>query len=340
MKMCNCLVLLSVMMIFVLSGCQRSVATTADAAVETEAVSSAAVPAQMTMRVRNSETGRIETRPIPVKADPAKMTAPMEDAVPGAPSARYTTQRIRNPETGRIEIRQVPVPDPPRPDRRAARYELSWPIDCSVQAAFAPVRSLIYDRLGLDMLDNPQGEGKLKPEVDYMSAVLKARSAVGVVFEVTLLADSPDACTATITTISQTQPKDFLKTHTEFLKEQINQTLSQPSDETPPALYPKTMVFDQPIDVVAGKIRAWGQQQGFRGSTSGSDQYYRHLSYRSSSNIEFGFSMRLIETNKTKLNIYISNYDGKDEFPMILKSLQETLDQLEEAAAVETGTDG
>jgi hypothetical protein len=304
------------MFLIALSGCQRSAATGDDAAVETEVVSPAAVPAQRTVRVRNPETGRIETRPVRVKATPDEATAAVEEAVPAASPARYTTQRVRDPQTGRIETKRVPVTD---------RYRLSWPLNYSVQTAYIPLSSLIYTQLGLDMLDNPQGEGKLRPEVDYMSAVLKARSAMGVVFEVTLLSDSPETCTATITTSSQTLPKDFLKTHTEFLKEQINQALGQPSDDSSPAKYPKMMIVDQPTDVVAGKISAWGRNQGFRGSGGGSDQYYKHLSYSSSSNIEFGFSMRLIDTNKTKLNIYVSNHQGKDEFPMILKSLEEVL---------------
>jgi hypothetical protein len=369
MKTRNGLILLSLMVLIAMPGCQRSVATGDDAAVGTEGVSSAAEPAQRMVRVRNPETGRIETRPVPAKVDLSKETA-VEEAVPAASSARYTTQRIRDPKTGRIETRQVPVettaktdnpcekeaaappkpdkpdvatkPKPPKPDEFAVR----WEEDCPVQKAFEASAWVLED-LGLaqdltsyttQRVRDPRTgriqvrqvtSGNRSARRDGLSAYLEGHATADIKFAISILLTPPESSVMTITATSATQPEAVLEQQSLHLKEKISEAIAAEPEEPEAVPYPETMLLERPVQPAVDAIYRWAEGQGFEhDSRGGRDQYYRMVTCETGSGIRFEFTLRLVEPERTRLDIEASNYEGKDEFGMIVRGLMETLESI------------
>lgn len=372
MKTRNSLVLLSLMIMMALPGCQRSVATGDDAAAEAQVVSPAAVPAQRTVRVRNPETGRIEIRQVPVKADPAEVTATVEDAVP-APSARYTTQRVRDPQTGRIVTRRVPVETtaetdkpceeepaaPPKPDKPDAaskpkppvlqEFTVRWEENCPVQQAFEAAAWVLED-LGLaqgltdyttQRVRNPRTgrietrqvmSGNRSARRDKLSAYLEGHATADIKFAISILLTPPESSVIMLTATSQTQPEAVLEQQSLHLKERISEAIAaEPAEPAEPQAppYPQTMLLERAVQPVTETLMIWAERQGFKRDTRGErDQYYRVVTCETGSGIRFEFTLRLVEPERTRLDIEASNYEGKDEFGMILRGLMETLENM------------
>lgn len=373
MKTRNVLVLLLLMVLITLSGCQRSVAMGDDAAAETKAISPPAPPAQRTVRVRNPETGRIEIRQVPAKADMAKEAATVEEAMPDTPSARYTTQRIRDPRTGRIETRRVPVETtaetdnpceeetaaPPKPDKPEAaskpkppqlqEFTIRWDEACPVQQAFEAAAWVLED-LGLaqglidyttQRVHNPRTgrietrqvmSGNRSARRDKLSAYVEGQATADIKFAISILLTPPESSVMTLTATSQTQPEAVLEQQSLYLKEKISEAIAaepaEPAD--PPAVpYPQTMLLERAVPAVTDTLMVWADRQGFqRGSRGERDQYYRVVTCETGSGIRFEFTLRLVEPERTRLDIEASNYEGKEEFGMILRGLMETLENM------------
>lgn len=335
MKARICLILLSLMVILPVSGCGRSAQKPEPEPTFAEAPS----PARFTtQRRRNPQTGRIETVRVPVRTE-------ADDEQPYEPDAEAAQPAVRRAAAARARATAEPKPDAPKENH----FKLDWQEPCSVQKAYSAA-CWIFETLGLTdgatQLDrqtiyNPQtgqSETRLVPEQgsdwrwDELSAELKGESTTGMEFEVDFLFLPPESSKITITAAGTTHPEDILKEQAGYLRDRISETIQQePEKEALP--YPETVIFNHPVGAVFDAIYQWAENQGFERGSSGQDKYYKSINCEAGSGIRFRFTLRLIGPDKTKLDITISNYKGKDEFPMILKSLKEALVGLKDAQA-------
>ena len=140
-----------------------------------------------------------------------------------------------------------------------------------------------------------------------------------------------------ITATSANQPNEVLEQQVSYLKQKIGEAIEQEPPQTAGEVqlpYPESMVFNCPVDEVYNALYQWADKQGFdRNSSGGRDRYYRTVTCETASDIRFLFTLRLIDANKTKMQIVINNYEDKDEFPMILKGLEDALNGLKESNA-------
>ena len=298
MKIRVCLVLLAVVCAVLLSGCQGSVAKTSQSPV-----------------VAKEDC----TKPTPVQVDGSDVVD-ME-------KPKVRTVRMRNPETGKIMTKQVPVTPAETSEKK---FEIRWQENCSVQKAFEATGRVLYETLRLQKVFDKNRRGSFEPVSDYLSGILKARSTINIVFDVTVFLDSADSCVITIKASSETQPKDIIQKHCLFLRQQISEAIQQdPQDESVP--YPKTMVFDHTVSQIYDAIHNWAKKAGFDFEGSNSyDQFYGQINFHTNSRIHFNFQTHLIAPNKTMLEIDIQYYEGKEEFKMILKSLMDGLESMKE----------
>ncbi|MEN8127447.1 MAG: hypothetical protein ABFR90_06535, partial [Planctomycetota bacterium] len=136
----------------------------------------------------------------------------------------------------------------------------------------------------------------------------------------------PESCEIAIIATGP-NPTDILSKHGKFIKNKISEGIQQQPDISDSIPYPKTMLFDRTVYEVSGPLFDWYQEMSFSKAGGGrGDLFYREHICATASGIRFTFKMWLLNTNKTKLQIDIQNYEGKEEFPMILKSLEEVLD--------------
>ncbi|MHC4553583.1 MAG: hypothetical protein ACYSUT_12595, partial [Planctomycetota bacterium] len=90
------------------------------------------------------------------------------------------------------------------------------------------------------------------------------------------------------------------------------------------------------IGDVADTLRVWADENNLKLSSDRNDVFYARCYFYTSSGIRFSFTMRLVDSDQTRLEISADRYEGKDEFPVVLKSLEEALAELEKpAGAVE-----
>jgi hypothetical protein len=89
------------------------------------------------------------------------------------------------------------------------------------------------------------------------------------------------------------------------------------------------MVFDRAVEDIYDAINNWASKGQFRhNGRDRSDRYHKASEVECGSGIRFYFTMRLVNDNKTKLEIKVSGYEGKDEFDFILRGLMESLEVL------------
>lgn len=95
--------------------------------------------------------------------------------------------------------------------------------------------------------------------------------------------------------------------------------------------YTETKILDYPISAVYETFVSWVNEKHFstRSRASGGDAFYKYMGFQTGGGIEFQIQMRLIDTQKTKLEMTVNNQEGREEFPMILKSLEDTLTNIE-----------
>lgn len=227
-------------------------------------------------------------------------------------------------------------------------YKVSWQEDCSVEQAFAMGAKVLED-LGLrqetrqtrvvQTRDRQTGRtitqrvpvSERGGASDSLSAVLEANTTGDIQFKIRILLMPPQSSEITITAASASQPQDVLKKQSDYLRQKISEAIAQSPLQEEPVPYPQTMTFDYNTDQVYDVLLRWAEKKGFKRDGGGGDPYYKTFSCETASNIRFQFSMRLIEANKTKLEMNIYNYENKDEFRMILADLMESLEALKTA---------
>ncbi len=372
------LVLLVVCGVGCLSGCQRSAAK-ADAAevtagqgeaekivhVEVTDVSDTVKVKTRTVCVRNPETGEVVKKQVPIDADSASQPktrtvrtrdpqtgrtttkqVPVSTATASRASDAPTTRtvRTRDPKTGRTVTKQVPIDAGAKPQPKPAasaenKFETRWEQECTVQQAFNATKQLLYDTFGLEKVYESSRREYYQPKSDTISATLKARSTINIVFDISIVLISPDSSLIVIQASSKTQPKDFVRKHGLYLQARIGEAIAaEPPAAVETIPYPKTMILDRSLDQVNQSLSDWNSKAKLTLNASNGDTYYQYKSYRTYSGIQFYFSIHMIDVNQSKLSISILDYKDKDEFPFILKGLEAALAELEkDQTAAEEG---
>ncbi|MHC5139084.1 MAG: hypothetical protein ACYSOF_04240, partial [Planctomycetota bacterium] len=105
----------------------------------------------------------------------------------------------------------------------------------------------------------------------------------------------------------------------------------EPASKT--AAYNETKTLNHPIAAVHGTLSAWVKENSFTfgRNSSGGDAFYKYFSCYTAAGMEFSFKMYLIDANKTKLEMTAGGQKDREEFPMILKSLEAALDGIGQA---------
>lgn len=305
MKTRICLILLALMIALPLTGCQQAAAKTEElpaAAAEeapqpkpTRTASSNPKPQQNTSELSWIESCSVEQAASASKRTLVDLGFGISSSTPTSNTRSVTT---RDPKTGRTITKQVPITTTRTSSTRSS-------------------------------------SGSVNFRSDGLSATLMVRSVAGIEFQIVILLIPENACQVTINASSLEQATDILKQQSNHLKQKISQAIQNPEAEPEPVItdeslpYPETMVFDRTIDQVSSTIYNWSQRERFKHSGGGEDKYYRSAYCEGASRIKFEFQVRLINDNKTKLDIRASGYEGKDEFNLILKGLLETLQELQ-----------
>ncbi|MHC5082927.1 MAG: hypothetical protein ACYTET_03180 [Planctomycetota bacterium] len=276
----------------------------------------------------------------------------MKSPTPEKPKTRATTRttKLSAPKPTKTTTRTTAASSGTTKPSSAPRNEteLSWQQDGSVRQAFNASRIVLED-LGLAHdLSNMQNVSTRDPKTgrmirrtvpanrqaqsDGLSAVLKGKSTAGIDFDLNILFVSPQTSQITIKAISSNQPKEILKEHSEFLKQQITETIerkpTESQDKADSTPYPKTMTFNRTANQVSKAIYDWANRERFERDSQGQDRFYKFIHCQCGSGIGLNFTIRLIDTNKARLEIEALNYEGKDEFKTILQGLQEVLEEL------------
>ncbi|MCE5185769.1 MAG: hypothetical protein LLF76_06555 [Planctomycetaceae bacterium] len=237
-------------------------------------------------------------------------------------------------------------PAPAKPKPPSNEYKTSWQENCSVERAFAAGAKVLED-LGLRQearqtrmvqTRDPRTGRTIAQRVpvserggasDSLSAFLEANTTGDIQFKVRMLLMPPESTEITIAATSISQPQDVLKKQSDHLKQKISEAIGQQPLQEEPVPYPQSMIFDCGTSQVYDALYKWADKKGFnRNNGGGGDQYYKTFACNSASNIQFQFSMRLIDVNKTKLEISIFNYENKDEFKLVLADLLKSLEAL------------
>lgn len=236
-------------------------------------------------------------------------------------------------------------------------YKVSWEEKCLVEQAF-DAGAMVLEDLGLAgnrksrqvrRRDPRTGRMVLKREYDSsqygrndgFSAFLRTNTTAGIEFQINILLLPPETSAITVIATSRDQSKEVLKRQSEYLKQKINEMIQQGPAQEESTPYPEMMVFDRTVDEVYDVIyHRWMEREGFNHQNSGGDKYYKTIECKCASEIYFRFEMRMIDTNKTKLEIRVSHYEGKEEFGMILKSLLDILQSIEIEKPVTEDTAG
>ncbi len=367
MKMrAGCAVLAAMLAVCLLSGCQSGSTKAEKAAVKPDSKpQDAGVDLNdthdgeqdqkfRTIRTRDPKTGRIITKQVPVKPSndeqPKTRTVRIRDPktgetiekqvpinLPGKDQPKTRTVRTRDPKTGRAITKQVPVTTTSSKPTTPGECELTWSEKCTVRQAYDAIQALFYETLGLSKL--PIGQGG-SVAIDKISAKVRGRSANNVIFSVYVVFDAPDVSIITLKAEGKTQRSDILKKQTLFIRSKISEAIAKKPevvDVKPVSMpYPKTLILDHSIDHVYSVVYGWQKNEKFRLDNRGysSGKYYKRLRCSTGSGIDFSFSIRMIDVNKTKLVIDVKDFEGKDEFKMILKSLEVALKALEQPAEV------
>ena len=239
----------------------------------------------------------------------------------------------------------------PAPPQNACK--MTWDENCSIKQTSAATKQALED-LGLGGSGAPKtrsvttrnpktgkkitklvpintGTGSVSLKSDGLSAIVKAKSVTGIEYNINILLLPPESCRISIMATGS-NPTDILKGHSIFIKQKISEAIQNPEPEAvaEPAPYPKTVILEHEVTKVYEILDGWGNNMGFDCQSSRGDLFYRALSVSTGSGINFRLVMRSIDSNNTKLEMDVGRYEGKEEFPMILKSLEDTLAGLEE----------
>lgn len=292
MKSRICLVLLSLTLMLPLCGCQESTAKT----------DSQSIPAAKETSQKKSKKSTKPAQPKNVSKLSWSENCFVEDATIAAAwvleelnlgssrSSGTRTVRTQDPKTGRIVTKQVPV--------------------------------------------TRGGTGPVHTRNDRLSGIVSAKSTAKTEYVINVSLIPPESCRIEIVATGP-NPTDILKKHNKYIKGKISEAIENPVQEqdvtAEPLPYPETMIFERTVNDVYRVIYNWARAEKFdQDSGRGDDKYYRYIECKSDSKIRFIFRIRLIDENKTKLEMKVTDYEDKDEFNVILKSLLEALQELKE----------
>lgn len=255
-------------------------------------------------------------------------------------------------QTAVVEEDSKPQPTKTEPPQNTVK--LSWVQPCSVEQAASAAKQSLED-LGLGGSDKPKtrtvtirdpktgrtvskqvpisGLGSIAVKSDRLSAFVRAKSVAGVDYLITIILMPPESCEISIVATGS-NPTDILSKHGKFIQNKISEEIQQQQDISNSIPYSKTMIVNNTISEVFKKVNGWRESNHFlrlttQNNPKDGDSFYQKLSCRTASDIHIEFLMHLIDTNKTKLQIDIQNYEEKEDFPMILRSLEGLLKELE-----------
>ena len=247
--------------------------------------------------------------------------------------AAIATTEAENPCSKKA---QKPVPQ--------VKYAVSWEEKCLVEQASSACAMVLEDfglgdahnrsrtvrrrdsKTGRTVTQRISVEGR----TDDFSSFFRGRTTAGIEFQISILLMPPETSAITVTATSRDQSKEVLKRQSEYLKQKISEIIQQGPAQEEPLPYPEMMIINRTVDEVFDAIYAWAREANFDvESNSGHGRFYAQITSHSRSGIHLNFTMRLIDSNKIKLEIDIEGYEGKEEFKMILKSLLDVLQSLE-----------
>lgn len=224
-------------------------------------------------------------------------------------------------------------------------YNVAWQQDCTVQQAFSASRKVLED---LDLkvsgsgsrtvqTRDPKTGRTIRRNVPYsggrsddLSAQINADSVAGIGFELTFLLLPPKSCEFSILAASSKQEKEILKKQSHFLKARIMEAIQQDASEPEAAGVAdkglEAFILDCTMGQAYDLIYQWGKKWNFNQKDAGGDSFtYKYLSYIAGSDIRFDFKFRMIDSQKTKLELEVNNTDGKDEYAVIRRSLNDAI---------------
>ena len=231
--------------------------------------------------------------------------------------------------------------------------KLSWVQPCSVEQATSAAKQ-VFEELDLSgptdtktrtvTTRDPKtgrtisrqvpvsGLGSVAVKSDGLSAFVRAKSVTGVDYLISIILMPPESCEISIIATGP-NPTDILKKHSVFIQKKISEAIQKQVDISASIPYPKTLMLDSDTNEVYSIVNGWRESNHFttvatEGPRDG-DLYYRQLNCRTASGVQIHFSMTLIDTNKTKLKVDIQGYEAKEDFPMILKSMEDMLKKLQ-----------
>ena len=241
-------------------------------------------------------------------------------------------------------------PKPSKPTQPQNECEMSWEVIGSVEQANAASWQVLND-LGLGIntrktrtvtTRDPKTGRTISKQVpldsysksDGLSAVLETKTALGVTFRIEMLLklSSPQTTQIIIRAVGSNQPRDILCQQCKILQNKINKAIQHPKQEekAKPAPYPKTIILEHEVSEVYEILYEWSKNMEFDCQSPRGDVFYKALSVNTGSGIDLRLVMRSVDSNKTKLEMDVHDYEGKEEFSMILKSLEDALAGLEE----------
>lgn len=349
-----------------LSGCQRSTARPPKAdfseppkerAVRQDRKPKAPKPAepQAPAAVEADKQPARRVRNNAEKPKQADQKAPASPEAAGSPKTR--TVRMRDAKTGRTVTKRVPVEpgdkqgdEPVDPGEN--KFTIHWKQACSVEQAFEVCQDMLTDlnlkiagassrtvrtrdpRLGRTVEKKVPVAGGYK---DGLSASLQATSSVGIDYTIEIVLLPPDSCRVLLAVESDSQPAKILEEHALYLNQEIKraiqQVLANPVQGQTRDDICDVIVLDQDLAQSYEMIYQWSRKWRFNRKESEGDSYsYKKMRFETGSEIEIVFFLRMLEQEKTKVEIEMQEIAGKDESAVIWESLKNTLLGKEDAA--------
>lgn len=94
----------------------------------------------------------------------------------------------------------------------------------------------------------------------------------------------------------------------------------------------ETRTVPDAVAVVMDRLRSWAKGYGLDWNSDRQDGFYARADCSTVSGIRFSFLIRRVARDETVVEIRADRYSGKDEFPMVLTSLEKVLAALEKPA--------
>lgn len=138
--------------------------------------------------------------------------------------------------------------------------------------------------------------------------------------------------------IDNYQGKGEFKMILRELLESLESVETQPNTAQEPVPYPEELILNADLPTVSAVLAQWMSDKQFNPEQSSGDRFTRSAGCTTASQIRFRFYMKLMNDSQTKLRIYVSNYKDKEDFPLILKSLEDVLKKLKQDGSPEASS--